>query len=345
MVMLLDDPDTQRKLSRIGTWNSPVAEHSGEIVDLAHFSPEVMASWTGQLRGDAPRRQMLAAGTPGPAPTPQMQVAPYYATIPYLTPPTSFLDLVDTIVVDLPSTPYAQEVPYTGTGPEPVAWGAVKPQMTSQYVDQTANTETIAAFQRVNRQTVMDRPAVQTTMQNRMMVALRRALEHEILVGTGTVSDVSGQPGIVGLLSTTGVAAVNPAAGVVANPDVILQAITTVEIAGAVPNVVVMNPTDRETLLITKASGSGEYVADPFLQTQSSIWDLPIVRAVSMPQGKILVGDMSIGITLLAREGANMRISDADSDNFTRNQLTLLAEGRWGLMVNIPAAFSVITLS
>ena len=91
-----------------------------------------------------------------------------------------------------------------------------------------------------------------------------------------------------------------------------------------------------------KSTGSGEYLSSPFLSTVSRVWNVALVPSVALPSGTILVGDTTIGLTLQVREGANLRISDADTDDYTRNRVTLLCEGRWSLCVWIPAAFCTI---
>jgi HK97 family phage major capsid protein len=114
-------------------------------------------------------------------------------------------------------------------------------------------------------------------------------------------------------------------------------------ISGAQPNVVALNVNDWAALLKTKSSGSGEYLANPFLSTVSTVWNRNLVPSVAIPAGKSIVGDTSIGATLQIREGANLRISDADADDMTRNRVTLLVEMRASLATWIPAAFTTIS--
>jgi HK97 family phage major capsid protein len=63
-----------------------------------------------------------------------------------------------------------------------------------------------------------------------------------------------------------------------------------------------------------------------------------------MPAGQALVGDFANGATLFVREAVNVRTSDADQDDFVRNRLTMLGEGRFGLAVWQPAAFTLVHL-
>lgn len=127
-------------------------------------------------------------------------------------------------------------------------------------------------------------------------------------------------------------------------PDAIIDAITTTLVIGAVPNVCALNPVDWAALLKTKSAGSQEYVASPFLATAQQIWGVTLTPAVGVPAGKILVGDTNLALSLLWREGANIRISDADQDDMTRNRVTILCELRAALATWVPSAFCVVEL-
>ena len=77
----------------------------------------------------------------------------------------------------------------------------------------------------------------------------------------------------------------------------------------------------------------------------TTLWGLPVVLNLAMTKGKALVGDWAQGATLFVRESTNVRVSDADQDDYTRNRVTMLGEGRWGLAVWRPACFAVISLT
>jgi Phage capsid family len=299
---------------------------------IAEFSREQVVQWTG--------RSLMAAA--GPAPTPGMSQAAMTRIVPSPTPPQSFLDLVPSVVMEAPSLLYGQEVASAESSPPAlVAPGSVKPAVDFAYQDATANPATIAGFIKQNKQLLADVPMLENLIQSRLMTRTRIALEHEIIAGTGATSDRTGQPGIVGLLNTTGIGNV---AGVAGNPDGIIDAIVTCLVSGANPNVIALNPTDWGGLLKVKASGSGEYQMAAFLDVLQKATNAPMVPAVGVPPKKFIVGDTNLGLTLLVREGAHVIVSDADTDDLTRNRWTLLCEGRWALAVWVPAAFCTVTI-
>jgi hypothetical protein len=52
-----------------------------------------------------------------------------------------------------------------------------------------------------------------------------------------------------------------------------------------------------------------------------------------------------VGCTLFVREGVGVIASNSDGDDFTRNRITLLGEGRFALAIWQPSAFAVVDLA
>ena len=71
---------------------------------------------------------------------------------------------------------------------------------------------------------------------------------------------------------------------------------------------------------------------------------LPLITSRVVPLGQAIVGDWTNGATLFVREAVNVRISDADQDDFVKNRLTMLGEMRAGLAIWQPTAFAVVHL-
>jgi hypothetical protein len=56
-----------------------------------------------------------------------------------------------------------------------------------------------------------------------------------------------------------------------------------------------------------------------------------------------LVGDTRLGRRILVRSGISVVVSVSDQDDFVRKRATLLREGRFGLTVYQPTAWSAVT--
>jgi hypothetical protein len=98
-------------------------------------------------------------------------------------------------------------------------------------------------------------------------------------------------------------------------------------------------------MLTAKSSGSGEYLgAGPFAETARVLWGTT-VPVVGLAPGMALVGDTRLGTRVLVREGVMVIVSDSDQDDFLRNRATLLGEGRFGLVVETPAAWTAVDLA
>jgi Phage capsid family len=319
----LEDPQALASLERMSTSSMPV----GKVELGPYLNREQAIELTGQ--------SLAVAGQV--TPSAGMTRGPFGPIIPSLTPPTAFLDLVPTVALDVPSMPYAQEVG-AASAAATVAPGATKPAAAIDYVDAEAKPVVIAEFVKVNKPTLPDIPQLQTQIQNRLITGVLQALEQQVIAGDGTGTNM------LGILNTAGLGSIPYTAGE-QTADEILDGITAILISGARPNVVALNPLDWSTLLKTKASGSGEYTASPFLSTAQSVWGVNLVPATGIPAGVALIGDTRIGLQLLVREGVHVVVSDADTDDFTRNRVTLLAEGRWASAVFVPAAFCAVHLT
>jgi Phage capsid family len=321
------------RLDEVSGQLAEISRSPGRVGDvrLAEIPREELLGWTG--------RSLRAQGVVEPTPGMLQRTPERY--VPYLTPPETFLDLVPSAATDTPSTPYVKEVPAEGPGPAPGKPGEIKPETAVGYEDATANSMTIAGFLRIKKQALADVPMLDTLIRGRLSQKVRQALERELLSGDGSVSDVPGQPSIIGLLDQPGISHVALGAGDLI-PDVILHASTAVMVSGAQPNVVVLSPTDRADMLRTKA---GErYVTDPFGAVVSSVWGTSFVAAAALQPGTAIVMDTRLALQLLIRQAAQVLASDADSDSFTRNMVTVLIEGRWALQMLVPAAVCVVDL-
>jgi HK97 family phage major capsid protein len=113
--------------------------------------------------------------------------------------------------------------------------------------------------------------------------------------------------------------------------DQALEGIVDVLLSDAVPNAIVANPRDWANALKEKATAGDHqyYSGGPFLATASQLWEVSVIPTNAIPQGSFLVGDFALGATLFVREAVQVIASDSDQDDFTRNRVTRLGEGRF----------------
>ena len=327
----LDDPNVVRSLEQLATSSMPVGTM---MLGPAMSRDELVAMMQSGRWG---RGTMAAAGDvtiPDSA-----RLGPYYGTVAQLRRPLRLLDLIPSQPMEGQSFTYTQESGSFDTATE-TSEAAIKPAGDLQLVDATVEAKTIAHWTKTPRQQISDVPALGVLIQSRLSYGVMRRLENQILVGDGTGENLTG------ILATPGIGDVAFSAGE-ALSDLTLDGISTVIVSDAEPDAVVANPLDVSAMLKAKASGSGERLDSEgaFSDLPTTMWSLPLIQSKVMPQGQALVGAFGTGTTVFIREAVNVRISDADQDDFIRNQLTMLGEMRAGLAVWQPAAFCVVHLA
>jgi HK97 family phage major capsid protein len=248
------------------------------------------------------------------------------------------LDLVPTQTMEGGSFFYAQESGGLDDAAE-TSEVALKPQGDDELASAQVIASSIAVWQKVAKQQLADVPSFGTWLQQRLSYKVLRRCEQAILNGSGTA------PALKGILQTSGIASV-AYSGTPPLGELVLTGVIDALGSEAVPNAVILNPTDYGTLLIGKASGSGDYYGGgPFAPTPGQMWGLPVITSTAIPAHTALVGDFTLGCTLFIREGLQVLVTDNDQDDFVRNRATILAEMRAGFAVWQPTAFAKVALA
>ena len=327
----LSDPGMLRDLETLAHSTHPIG---GMNLGLAMSRGEVLAD----LKSG---RTLASTGSPGAGfdySGEAARRAPYFGVIPQLRRQLRLLDLIPSAGLDAKVLPYVQETGSFDTAAE-TAETSVKPTGEMTLTDAEAVARTIAHWMKLNRQTLADVAGLASAVQNRLIYGVKRRLEAQILAGDGQGEN------ILGILNTTGVGTVAYSSTELA-ADLALDGVTDVLLSNAIPTGVILNPRDWAAMLRQKSSGSGEYMSmGPFVATAQTLWGVDAIPSPVIPQGTALVADFEIGATVFVREGVNLRISDAADDDFTRNRVTALAEGRFALAIWQPGAFAIVQLS
>lgn len=315
-------------------WNSAnLLAADGMREELERISATKSRFGTMQL-GEVVDRDTFAADI---APTANMRAADYYGVIPQLRRPIRLLDLLPSATMDGNVLPYTVE---SGSfAAAETAEGIAKPEDGVTYTDASATAQTIAAWMKIRKQALADAAALRGIIDTRLRYSVLRRLETQIINGNGT------DPNLRGIINTSGIGTVADSASELI-ADQILEGITTVLLADAIADGVLMHPTDWKTVLKAKAAGDGHYYSGgPFSITPQVLWGVPLIASPGVPVGHALVGDFSIGAMLFIREGVQVLFSDSDQDDFIKNRVTLLGEMRAALPVFRPAAFCDVDLA
>ncbi len=228
--------------------------------------------------------------------------------------------------------------------PVPERVGSVfglKPQSTLSIVAAQAPVRTIAHFEVAHRNVLADEPQLAGLINTELLYGLRLAEDYQILQGTGTGEDLLGilnTPGIQGYTHDTTVRW--GTAGTDNKADDIRRAATKAMLANYEPSGVVLHPYDwEETELLKDANGRYIVAGGVAVGADKTLWQMPVVDTVAIPQGTGLVGSFGLGAQLYDREQGNIRVAEQHADFFIRNAVVVLAEERLSLACKRPESF------
>lgn len=331
----LDSPDTVAMLGRLAGTSQPVGR-----VELGSLqTPEQMCAMldTGAW---GPGSQRMAASVVPDSTVGRRGPFDELGVIQQPRRRLSVLDLIPSSPAIGNTVPYVVESGSFDTAAE-TAESAVKPVGDIGLTDGEAPIRTIAHFLKSPRQILADMPGLDAILHGRLTYAVLRHLESQAVSGDGT-----GQT-LKGILNTSGIGSVAYAGGTPL-ADLSLAGLVAILNSEAEPDACVMNPTTLQSLLTPKASTAGMYlnIDSPFGTAPSTLalWGIPVITSTMMATNTVLFGSFSQGARLWIREAVNVVVG-LDSDDLTRNRVTLLGEGRFGLTINVPAYFALVHLA
>jgi HK97 family phage major capsid protein len=109
--------------------------------------------------------------------------------------------------------------------------------------------------------------------------------------------------------------------------------------AGYPADAILLNPADFASIeieLLTTAAGQVRVQVDA--AGVMRLWGVPVVQSVGVTADTVAVGAFGQAYTLYNREGVVVEMSESDSDNFTKNLITIRAERRLALATEVPGA-------
>ena len=218
------------------------------------------------------------------------------------------------------------------------AEGVAKPETDLTWSLVNMPVSTIAHWIKISRQLAMDNTALAAYVNARMTYGVNRRVETQLVSGNGTAPNISGFLN-AGNFTAHGYA--DAALGSVLKKLVLIRKIIgDLQNAGYAPDGIVLNPVDWATIecdLMVAGSGNTARVSVDAVG-RPTLFGLPVVASVGMTQDNVAVGAFAQASMIYNREGVVVELSDSDSDNFTKNLVTVRAERRLALATEIPAA-------
>lgn len=231
---------------------------------------------------------------------------------------------------------FTKEASFTNNAAE-AAEGSAKAESALTFSLVNMPISTVAHWIKISRQLAMDNTALAAYVESRMRYGVNRKVEAQLATGNGTAPNISGFMNS-GNYTAHGYAAA-ALGSTLAKFVLIRKVIGDLFAAGYAPDAIVLNPVDwatMETELLTTAAGKVPFQYD--VAGDARLYGLRVVQSVGMTADTFAVGAFGMAGTIHNREGVVVELSESDSDNFTKNLVTIRAERRLALATEVPAA-------
>jgi HK97 family phage major capsid protein len=243
----------------------------------------------------------------------------------------------------LPSTPtssnaieFTRENVFTNSAAE-VSEGGTKPESALTWSLVNMPISTVAHWIKISRQLAADNTALAAYVDTRMRYGVNMRVEAQLGAGDGTAPNISG---ILDSGNFTAHGYANAALGSTLKKLVLIRKIMAdLWAAGYPADGILLNPADWATIeieLLTTAAG--QTLLSYSDGGVARLWGVPVIQSIGCTADIVAVGAFGQAYMVHNREGVVVEMSDSDSDNFTKNLITIRAERRLALATERPAA-------
>lgn len=243
----------------------------------------------------------------------------------------------------LPSMPtssnaieFTRENAFTNSAAE-AAEGATKAESALTWTLVNMPISTVAHWIKISRQLAADNAQLAAYVNTRMRYGVNLKVETQLVAGDGVAPNISG---ILDTGNFTAHGIANAALGSTLKKLVLIRKVLADSWAAGFPaDGIVLNPADWATIeieLMTTAAGQTLYSVSE--GGQPRLFGVPVIQSVGMTADNFAAGAFGQGYMVHNREGVVVEMSDSDSDNFTKNLITIRAERRLALATERPAA-------
>jgi HK97 family phage major capsid protein len=308
---------TQTKGRRGGSWSSPNVELTDPGLQAATLTSDAASG------GDL----IIPDYRPG--------------IVPLLFKRLVVADLIASGTTDSNLISYMKETTFTNAA-APVAEGGTKPESTLIFDAVTDAVQKIAHWLPVTEEMLEDVAQIRAYIDARLRLGVELTEEDQLLNGSGTA------PAIRGILNRTGLATA-VARGTDTNVDAIFKQIWAIfTTAFIMPDGVVLNPANWQTIALSKDANGQYYGGGPFVPAaMQTLWGLPAVKTPTIASGTALVGAFRQAAQVFRKGfrkgGMRVEASNSHSDYFVKNLVAIRAEERLALAVYRPGAFGTVT--
>jgi len=249
---------------------------------------------------------------------------------------------LESLLTSLPTTSnavdYVRENVFTNAAAETTE-GIAKPESSVTTTAVTEPVATVAHWIKISRQLANDNAALADYINLRMAYGVDLRVENQIIAGNGTAPNMSGFTKSGNFTAHGYTAAALTGAGLLNNRfDLIGKILGDCWAADYPADTIMLNPADWWTMRLSKDSQNRYLLGDPGQDVMPTLFGTRVVITNAVSADNVLVASLAQAATFYNREGTIIDLSESDSDNFTKNLVTIRAERRCMLAVERPAA-------
>lgn len=250
--------------------------------------------------------------------------------------PLTLESLITAVPTSSNAIEFTKENVFTNAAAE-TAEAAAKPESALTWTLVNMPISTVAHWIKISRQLASDNTALAAYVDLRMRYGVNLRVEQQLVAGNGTA------PNISGILDTGNFTAHGYAAAALGStlPKLVLIRKIMADLwnAGYPADAILLNPADWAQIEIDLFTSTANTVrVGVNAAGQQTLFGVPVVQSVGMTADNVAVGSFRQAYMIHNREGVVVELSDSDSDNFTKNLVTIRAERRLALATERPAA-------
>lgn len=339
--------ETKSAIDALGTQQREMADRLASLEQKGSIVPDTNldTSWGGQLiKSDryaafaAGQAQKVRVEVKNTLVGSDANVAPDRkpGIVPGAFVPLTLESLFTSVPTSSNAVEFTKEASFTNSAAE-ASEGAAKAESALTWSLVNMPISTVAHWIKISRQLAADNAALAAYVNARMTYGVNRRVETQLGAGDGVAPNISGILDS-GNFTAHGYAAANLGATL---PKIVLirKIIADLWAAGYPATAILLNPADWATIeidLLTVAANAVRVGVNG--AGQQTLFGIPVVQSVGMTADNVAVGAFNQSGTIYNREGVVVELSDSDSDNFTKNLVTIRAERRLALATEVPAA-------
>jgi HK97 family phage major capsid protein len=219
-----------------------------------------------------------------------------------------------------------------------VAEGAEKPEAPLVFEKVNAPVRKIAVWCEVTDEALSDYSQFATVVGQELFADVVNRENQQLLSGNGVAPDIQGMLGTSGVLTRA-----KDADSVL---DALAKATNDLRVGASFAEAdgIVLHPNDYLTAVLSKSSGSGEYMAvDPVAGAARSLWGLKVVLTTQITAGTALVGSFQECGMVLVRLAPRLDVNALGEAQFKKNTALIRVEERIGLAITRPTCLVKVT--